>query len=126
MNNAMAPNETMITTLSSFSQTTPSSSILDDILVNPSAPENTKKSVNKVQIPNFMTSETSMKILLDQKLKKAREMAEKQKRLKEGEEKREAKKKETERKKKEREQKKREREQTRREKEQNTKRREGI
>ena len=64
-----------------------------------------------------MTSETSMKILLDQKLKKAREMAEKQKRLKE----REAKKKETERKKKEREQKKREREQTTREKEQNTK-----
>ena len=128
MNNSMVPNETMSTTLSSFSQTTPSSSVLDDILVYPSAPENTKKSVNKVQIPNFMTSETSMKILLDQKLKKAREMAEKQKRLKEREEKREAKKKETERKKKEierkkkeREQKKREREQTRREKEQNTK-----
>ena len=40
---SMVPNETMITTLSSFSQTTPSSSILDDILVYPSAPENTKE-----------------------------------------------------------------------------------
>lgn len=53
-----------------------------------------------------MTSEASMKILLDEKLKKSRELAEKQKRLREREEKREAKKKEVEEKKKLREQKK--------------------
>ena len=71
------------------------SPVLDEILVYPSAPDNlkTKPKKNKVTIPNFMTSETSMKILLDQKLKKARELAEKQKRLREREEKREAKKK---------------------------------
>ena len=51
------------------------SPVLDEILVYPSAPDNTKKlKNNKVTIPNFMTSETSMKILLDQKLKKARSL----------------------------------------------------
>ena len=72
------PNPTAISTLHSLSPTTPSSSILDDILVYPSAPENAKKPRNKVIISNFMSSETSLKILLDQKLKKAREMAVKQ------------------------------------------------
>ena len=95
---AQVPNPTAVSTLGSLSPTTPSSSILDDILVYPSAPENAKKRRNRVIIPNFMTSETSMKILLDQKLKKAREVTEKQKQLKQREEKREVKQKEMERK----------------------------
>ena len=60
----------------------------------PSASDNSNKlKNNKAKLPNFMTSESSMKILQDQKFKKARELAEKQKRLREREEKREAKKK---------------------------------
>ena len=78
-----------------------SSSIFDDILVYPSAQESVKKPRNNVKIPNFMTSDRAMKILLDEKLKKAREVAEKQKKLREKAEKREAKRKEAERKKKE-------------------------
>jgi phage/plasmid primase-like uncharacterized protein len=54
-----------------------------------------------------MTGEASMKILLDEKLKKSRELAEKQKRLREREEKKEAKKKEVEEKKRKMEEKKR-------------------
>ena len=90
--------------LNSSDQVTTSSRVspaLDDILVYPCALDNAKKRKNKVSIPNFMTSEASMKILLDEKLKKAREVAEKQKRFREREEKREAKKKEVQAKKKE-------------------------
>ena len=76
------------------------SPILDDILVYPSAIDHPKKTNNKLSLPNFMTSEASMKILLDEKLKKSRELAEKQKRLREREEKKEAKKKKMEEKKK--------------------------
>ena len=63
------------------------SPVLDDILVYPSASDHTKKAKNKISVPNFMTGEASMKILLDEKLKKSRELAEKQKRLREREEK---------------------------------------
>jgi hypothetical protein len=75
------------------------SPVLDDILVYPSTTSQPKKGRNKVSVPNFMTGEASMKILLDEKLKKLRELAEKQKRLREQEEKKEAKGKEMDEKK---------------------------
>lgn len=80
------------------------SPVFSEILVYPSASDNSNKPKNNnVKLPNFMTSESSMKILHDQKLKKARELAEKQKCLREREEKREAKKKNDNEREKERE-----------------------
>lgn len=86
------------------------SSFLREITTYPSAPEDTsRRNVNtKRTLPNFMNSESSMNILREQKLKKAREVAERQKKLREREQKREAKKKEQEEKKKKREEQKRE------------------
>ena len=95
--------------------TSPSSRVspeIQEILTYPTAEEcvnnNTKRKNVKRAIPCFMNSEAAMKLLLDEKLKKAREVAAKQKKLKEKEEKREAKKREQEERKRKIEEKKRE------------------
>ena len=97
--------------------TSPSSTVspeIQEILTYPTAEErvnnNTKRKSVKRAIPCFMNSEAAMKLLLDEKLKKARDVAAKQKKLREKEEKREAKKREQEEKKRKIEEKKREKE----------------
>ena len=79
------------------------SPVLEEITIYPSAPENTnaRRSNVKRSLPNFLNGETSMKILLDAKLKKSRELAARQKKLREREEKKEAKRREQEAKKRE-------------------------
>jgi len=70
------------------------STVLEKIIICPSAPENTnarRKNVKR-SLPNFLNKESSMKILLDAKLTKSRELVEKKKKLREREEKKEAKK----------------------------------
>lgn len=71
--------------------TQPTSSVINEILTYPSQPseKNTKdrKKSAKKSIPNFLNNEASLAILRDEKLKKAREVAEKQKKLKEREKK---------------------------------------
>lgn len=76
---------------------------LTEILTYPSAPDNRNPARTNVKrtLPNFLNSDVSMKLLRDAKLKKARELAAKQKKLREREEQKEAKKKEKEEKKRE-------------------------
>ena len=95
--------------LQSSSEVSP---VLQEILTFPSASENNqgKRKTAKRSLPNFLNSEDSMRIMLDEKLKKAREVAEKQKKLREREEKKAAKLKEQEEKKKKIEERKRQRE----------------
>lgn len=61
--------------------------VLEGILTYPSAENVEKGSTSKKSLPNFFNGEASMTILRDEKLKKAREVAAKQKKLKEREEK---------------------------------------
>ncbi|XP_068749118.1 uncharacterized protein [Montipora capricornis] len=77
------------------------SPVLEEIIIYPTAREssNVKRKNVKRTLPNFLTGETSMKIMLDAKLKKARELAAKQKKLREREEKKEAKRREVQEKK---------------------------
>ncbi|XP_068742122.1 uncharacterized protein [Montipora capricornis] len=77
------------------------SPVLEEIIIYPTACESSNVKCKNVKrtLPNFLTGETSMKIMLDAKLKKARELAAKQRKLKEREEKKEAKRREQEAKK---------------------------
>ena len=77
------------------------SPVLEEITIYPTAREssNVKRKNVKRTLPNFLNGEASMKIMLDTKLKKARELAAKQKKLREREEKKEAKRREQEAKK---------------------------
>lgn len=82
--------------------TSPSSTVspvIQEILTYPTVEErvnnNTKRKSVKRAIPHFTNSEAAMKLLLDEKLKKARKVVAKQKKLRE-KEKREAKKREQE------------------------------
>lgn len=86
------------------------SPLLQEVLTYPSAPKNSTatKGSKKRALPNFMNSEESLRIMRDEKLKKARDVAAKQKKLREREGKKEAKRKEQEEKKRKREEKKRE------------------
>ena len=79
------------------------STVLEEIIIYPSAPDNNNASRKntKKTLPNYLNGEASMKILLDVKLKKARELAAKQKKLREREEKKEAKRRNQEAKKRE-------------------------
>ncbi|XP_044183850.1 uncharacterized protein LOC122964359 [Acropora millepora] len=83
------------------------SPVLQEVLTYPSAPESNKTKKNKRSLPNFMNSEDSLRIMRDEKLKKAREVAAKQKKLREREERKEAIRKEKEDKKRKMEEKKR-------------------
>ena len=77
------------------------SPVIEEITVYPLAPEKSdarRKNAKKTLL-NFLTGEASMKIVLDAKLKKARELAAKQKKLREKEERKEAKRREQEAKK---------------------------
>lgn len=76
---------------------------LEEIIIYPIARKssNVKRKHVKRTFPNFLNGETSMKILLDAKLKKARELTAKQKKLGEREEKKEAKRRQQEEKKRE-------------------------
>lgn len=87
--------------------TTEVSPVLQEVLTYPSAPESNKTKKNKRSLPNFMNSEESLRIMRDEKLKKARDVAAKQKKLREREERKEAKRKENEDKKRRMEEKKR-------------------
>lgn len=84
------------------------SPVLQELLTYPSFPtNNTGAKRSKKSLPNFMNSEQSMEIMREEKLKKARELAAKQKKLREREEKREVKRKEQQEKKRKMEEKKR-------------------
>ncbi len=86
------------------------SSVLQEVLTYPSIPQSNASKNKKRSLPNFMNSEESLRIMRDEKLKKARELASKQKKLREREEKKEAKKREKEEKKRKMEEKRREKE----------------
>ena len=70
--------------------TTEVSPVLQEVLTYPSAPKSNKTKKNKRSLPNFMNSEDSLRIMRDEKLKKARDLAVKQKKLREREERKEA------------------------------------
>lgn len=80
--------------------------MLPEVLTYPSAPESNKTKKNKRSLLNFMNSEESLRIMRDEKLKKARDVATKQKKLREREERKEPKRKENEDKKRKMEEKK--------------------
>ena len=79
------------------------STVLEEIIIYPSAPDNNNASRKnaKKPLPNYLNGEASMKILLDAKLKKARELTAKKKKLSEREEKKKAKRRNQEAKKRE-------------------------
>ena len=76
---------------SSLCQIHSSATVLREILTYPTLEVNgpAKRKNAKRRIPNFVSGPESMKILLDEKLKKARQLAEKQKKLQEREKKKE-------------------------------------
>lgn len=97
-----------------------SAAVLREILTYPTLEANAppKRKNVKRSIPNFVSGPESMQILLDEKLKKARQLAEKQKKLKETEKKKEERRKKLEEEKSRKEQRKRERDATRKKKDQ--------
>lgn len=70
------------------------STVLEEIIIYPSAPNNNNASRKntKKTLPNYLNGEANMKILLDAKLKKVRELAAKQKKSREREKERSARK----------------------------------
>jgi len=94
--------------------------VLREILTYPTLEANAppKRKNIKRSIPNFVSGPESIQILLDEKLKKARQLAEKQKKLKETEKKKEERRKKLEKEKSRKEQRKRERDATRKKKDQ--------
>jgi len=88
------------TTLKSVAETSVrASSVLGEILTYPSAENVERRKTTNKSLPNFLNSDASMTIMRDDKLKKARELAAKQKKLREKEEGKERRKKEQEEKK---------------------------